>query len=172
MEGFAVITEPQVFYSYTLILQPLCIYISPLSCSVFNLPCYMQHDLLTEMSCLYDIRFQILKPSQFNMTCISIPANDSTPVQHLDDLWSQGSIISGVNEPLLQLCCLDASLAVKPVLDRFQSVIITSGKLENWCVGGLIVTHIDCIAILPDTKYWSVTTYDNPSCIIEIIIHL
>ena len=35
--------------------------------------------------------------------------------------------MSGVNEPLLQLCCLDASLAVKPVLDRFQSVIITSG---------------------------------------------
>jgi DNA excision repair protein ERCC-2 len=42
----------------------------------------------------------------------------------------QGSIISGVNEPLLQLCCLDASLAIKPVLDRFQSVIITSGTLS------------------------------------------
>ena len=43
----------------------------------------------------------------------------------------QGSIVSGVNEPLLQLCCLDASLAVKPVLDRFQSVIITSGTAES-----------------------------------------
>lgn len=46
-----------------------------------------------------------------------------------DDI--QGSIVSGVNEPLLQLCCLDASLAVKPVLDRFQSVIITSGTAES-----------------------------------------
>ena len=101
------------------------------------------------------------KPFQFNMTCIDIPANDSTPVQHLDDLWWQGSIISGVNEPLLQLCCLDASLAVKPVLDRFQSVIITSGKLESWCVRGLVVSHITCIAILSYTKHWSETTYDS-----------
>lgn len=46
-----------------------------------------------------------------------------------DDI--QGSIVSGVNEPLLQLCCLDASLAVKPVLDRFQSVIITSGTTQS-----------------------------------------
>jgi DNA excision repair protein ERCC-2 len=42
----------------------------------------------------------------------------------------QGSVISGINEPLLQLCCLDASIAIKPVLDRFQSVIITSGTLS------------------------------------------
>lgn len=30
----------------------------------------------------------------------------------------------------LQLTCLDASLAIKPVFDRFQSVIITSGTLS------------------------------------------
>lgn len=41
-----------------------------------------------------------------------------------------GSIVAGVTEPLLQLCCLDASIAVKPVLERFQSVIITSGTLS------------------------------------------
>lgn len=42
----------------------------------------------------------------------------------------QGSIVAGVSEPLLQLCCLDASIAIKPVLDRFQSVVITSGTLS------------------------------------------
>jgi len=33
-------------------------------------------------------------------------------------------------DPILQFACLDASLAIKPVLDRFQSVIITSGTLS------------------------------------------
>ncbi|KAJ1406448.1 helicase C-terminal domain-containing protein, partial [Ochromonadaceae sp. CCMP2298] len=42
----------------------------------------------------------------------------------------QGSIVAGITEPLLQLCCLDASIAIKPVLDRFQSVVITSGTLS------------------------------------------
>jgi DNA excision repair protein ERCC-2 len=42
----------------------------------------------------------------------------------------QGSMVAGINEPLLQLCCLDASIAIKPVFDRFQSVIITSGTLS------------------------------------------
>jgi len=35
-----------------------------------------------------------------------------------------------VHDPLLQLCCNDASLAVKPVFDRFRNVIITSGTLS------------------------------------------
>jgi DNA excision repair protein ERCC-2 len=42
----------------------------------------------------------------------------------------QGSVVTGVTEPLLQLCCLDASIAIKPVLERFQSVVITSGTLS------------------------------------------
>ena len=41
-----------------------------------------------------------------------------------------GSIIAGINEPLLQLTCLDASLAIKPVIHYFTSVIITSGTLS------------------------------------------
>ena len=45
-------------------------------------------------------------------------------------LEPQGSVVAGVQEPLLQLCCLDASIAIKPCLDRFQSVIITSGTLS------------------------------------------
>ncbi|KAG0451464.1 hypothetical protein HPP92_026404 [Vanilla planifolia] len=35
-----------------------------------------------------------------------------------------------IPDPVLQLCCHDASLAIKPVFDRFQSVIITSGTLS------------------------------------------
>jgi DNA excision repair protein ERCC-2 len=35
-----------------------------------------------------------------------------------------------VPDPVLQLSCLDASLAMKPVFDKFQSVIITSGTLS------------------------------------------
>ena len=33
-------------------------------------------------------------------------------------------------DPLFQFCCNDASIAMKPVFDRFQSVVITSGTLS------------------------------------------
>ena len=45
-------------------------------------------------------------------------------------LEPQGSVIAGVNEPLLQLSCLDASIAFKPIHNKFQSCIITSGTLS------------------------------------------
>lgn len=35
-----------------------------------------------------------------------------------------------IPDPVLQLSCLDASLAIKPVFEHFQSVIITSGTLS------------------------------------------
>ena len=35
-----------------------------------------------------------------------------------------------IPDPVLQLSCLDASLAIKPVFERFQSVFITSGTLS------------------------------------------
>lgn len=35
-----------------------------------------------------------------------------------------------ISDPKLQLCCLDASLAIKPVFERFSSVVITSGTLS------------------------------------------
>ena len=38
--------------------------------------------------------------------------------------------LPAVPDPILQLCCLDASLAIHPVLERFRSVIITSGTLS------------------------------------------
>ncbi|KFM24481.1 DNA repair helicase UVH6 [Auxenochlorella protothecoides] len=36
----------------------------------------------------------------------------------------------GVPDPVIQLACLDASLAIKPVFAKFQSVVITSGTLS------------------------------------------
>ena len=42
----------------------------------------------------------------------------------------EGSIVSGVKEPLLQLACVDASIAVKPVFEKYRSVVITSGTLS------------------------------------------
>ena len=38
--------------------------------------------------------------------------------------------VSGLHDPLLQLCCLDASLAMQPVLEKFKSVILTSGTIS------------------------------------------
>ena len=35
-----------------------------------------------------------------------------------------------IPDPVMQLACLDASLALKPVLDRFATVILTSGTLS------------------------------------------
>mmetsp|Transcript_1344 Transcript_1344/g.4008 ORF Transcript_1344/g.4008 Transcript_1344/m.4008 type:complete len:762 (-) Transcript_1344:362-2647(-) len=37
---------------------------------------------------------------------------------------------AGIPEPQLDLACLDASLAFKPVIERFRSVVITSGTLS------------------------------------------
>jgi DNA excision repair protein ERCC-2 len=41
-----------------------------------------------------------------------------------------GSSIPGAVEPVIQLACLDASLAIAPLFKRFGSVIITSGTLS------------------------------------------
>ncbi len=38
--------------------------------------------------------------------------------------------LPSVPDPVLQLCCLDASLAMRPVFSRFASVFITSGTLS------------------------------------------
>lgn len=35
-----------------------------------------------------------------------------------------------IPNPILHFCCLDASVAIKPVFDQFQSVVITSGTLS------------------------------------------
>jgi DNA excision repair protein ERCC-2 len=37
---------------------------------------------------------------------------------------------SSVPDPLLQFCCLDASIALKPVIEKFKAVIMTSGTMS------------------------------------------
>jgi DNA excision repair protein ERCC-2 len=41
-----------------------------------------------------------------------------------------GSAIPGATDPVIQLACLDSSLAIAPLFKRFGSVIITSGTLS------------------------------------------
>uniref|UniRef100_A0A0G4HEZ2 DNA 5'-3' helicase n=1 Tax=Chromera velia CCMP2878 TaxID=1169474 RepID=A0A0G4HEZ2_9ALVE len=38
--------------------------------------------------------------------------------------------VTGKYDPLLQLSCLDSSLAMRPVIDRYQSVVLTSGTIS------------------------------------------
>jgi DNA excision repair protein ERCC-2 len=41
-----------------------------------------------------------------------------------------GSSVPGAVDPVIQLACLDSSLAIAPLFKRFGSVIITSGTLS------------------------------------------
>ena len=62
-----------------------------------------------------------------------------------------------LRDPLFQLCCNDASIAIKPVFERFQSVVVTSGTLSplDMCAHASSVhlartwhapgTHLACI---------------------------
>lgn len=38
--------------------------------------------------------------------------------------------LPNIRNPILNLACLDASLAIKPIFEHFQSVVITSGTLS------------------------------------------
>lgn len=57
-----------------------------------------------------------------------------------------------IPDPVLQLSCLDASLAVRPVFERFQSVFITSGTLSPIeLYPRLLSFNPVCISSLPMT---------------------
>ncbi len=45
-------------------------------------------------------------------------------------LEPNGSSIPGASDPVMQLACLDASLAIAPLFKRFGSIVITSGTLS------------------------------------------
>ncbi|KAH7648064.1 DNA repair -related [Cryptosporidium bovis] len=38
--------------------------------------------------------------------------------------------VSGLYDPVIQLSCLDSSIAMKPILNRYQSIVLTSGTLS------------------------------------------
>ena len=57
-----------------------------------------------------------------------------------------------IPNPVFQLCCLDASLAVRPVFEKFQSVFITSGTLSPIeLYPRLLSFNPVCISSLPMT---------------------
>ena len=33
----------------------------------------------------------------------------------------------GIQDPVMQLCCLDASIGMKPIVEKYRNVVITSG---------------------------------------------
>lgn len=72
---------------------------------------------------------------------------------------------STIYNPTLHLCCLDASLAIKPVLDRFKSVIITSGTLSPLDMYPKILNFRDQVAI---SKSFSMSLVRN--CISPMVI--
>ena len=43
---------------------------------------------------------------------------------------TEDKVVGAVINPILHLSCLDASIAISPVFERFQSVVITSGTLS------------------------------------------
>lgn len=63
-----------------------------------------------ERCCIQDIKLFHCFLSGF--VIIIEPFDDRTPT---------------ISNPILHFSCLDASIAVKPVFNRFQSVVITSG---------------------------------------------
>ena len=50
--------------------------------------------------------------SVLGFTLIIEPCDDRTPT---------------VSNPIMHFTCMDASIAIKPVFDRFQTVVLTSG---------------------------------------------
>lgn len=52
------------------------------------------------------------------------------PVGYMVVLEPYNSLTPDIVDPIMQLACLDASLAIKPVFQKFQSVILMSGTLS------------------------------------------
>ncbi|GAX84382.1 hypothetical protein CEUSTIGMA_g11804.t1 [Chlamydomonas eustigma] len=98
----------------------------------------VQIDAKTLRFC-YDRLSSLLKTLQITNT------DDFTPVHLLADFatligtYAKGfaiiiepfdSRLPNIPDPVIQLSCLDASLAMKPIFSKFQSVVITSGTLS------------------------------------------
>lgn len=102
------------------------------------LPITLQVDAKTLRFC-YDRLSSLLKTLEITDT------DEYTPVQLVADFatlvgtYARGfaiitepfdSRLPNIPDPVIQLSCLDASLAMKPIFSRFQSVVITSGTLS------------------------------------------
>ena len=91
------------------------------------------------------LRFAFDRLQSLFMTLKLVDLDDYTPLQLLSNFatvvatYSEGFMVlfepfdernPAIPDPKLELCCLDASLAMKPVFERFHSVVITSGTLS------------------------------------------
>ena len=52
-------------------------------------------------------------------------------------------------QAVLQLCCLDASIATRSIFKRFQSVVITSGTLSPLYMYPRILDFVPCVRRCP-----------------------
>ena len=91
------------------------------------------------LRCCFDRLSSLLKALQITDTEEYAPLSLVTDFATLIGTYSRGFALifepcdermPAVSDPVLQLCCLDASLAMAPVFARFSSVFITSGTLS------------------------------------------
>ena len=68
-----------------------------------------------------------------------------------------------IPEPLMQLACLDASLAMRPVFEKFSSVILTSGTLSP------LDMYPKILAFTPAVCVSLAMSVDRP-CILPLIV--
>lgn len=74
-----------------------------------------------------------------------------------------GSSIPGAVDPVIQLACLDSSLAIAPLFKRFGSVIITSGTLSPMDLYPKLLDFQPCVS-----EALSMSTFRN--CIRPLVI--
>ena len=99
----------------------------------------------TQLTDTKALRFSYDRLQSLFQTLKMADLDDFTPLQTLANFatlvatYAEGFMVifepfdernPAIPDPRMQLCCLDASLAMKPVFERFHSVVITSGTLS------------------------------------------
>lgn len=106
---------------------------------------FVQHCSSEVMVETRTLRFCYDRFTSLMKTLEIVDTDEYTPIQLVADFgtlvgtYAKGFVIiiepfdermPSVPDPVLQLACLDASLAIRPVFEKFQSVIVTSGTLS------------------------------------------
>jgi DNA excision repair protein ERCC-2 len=73
-----------------------------------------------------------------------------------------GSAIPGATDPVIQLACLDASLAIAPLFKRFGSVVITSGTLSPIGLYPKLLQFEPCISEVSARRATATTRTHGP----------
>jgi len=77
--------------------------------------------------------------AEFGTMCATFESGFSVLLEPADDRTPT------LRDPVMQLCCLDASVAIKHVFERFQSVIITSGTLSPIDLYPKLLSFTPCV---------------------------